>query len=100
MLSCDFLEIYETRCAQCQSTLSIASHIFIMCLVIRQHRWDTEGQSKGNPNYRARFGAWVECIEKFDARFFGISKPEATLMDAQQRMLLEVAWEALKVQFI
>ena len=46
---------------------------------------------------RARFGAFVECIESFDAHAFGISTSEAILMDVQQRMLLETASEAIKV---
>ena len=44
---------------------------------------------------RARFGAWLDSVEAFDAACFGISAPEAELMDAQQRLLLEVSWEAL-----
>ncbi|SFB44201.1 phthiocerol/phenolphthiocerol synthesis type-I polyketide synthase D [Amycolatopsis marina] len=37
----------------------------------------------------------LEDIAGFDADFFGITPREAEVMDPQQRVLLEVAWEAL-----
>ncbi|MDT5253922.1 MAG: phthiocerol/phenolphthiocerol synthesis type-I polyketide synthase, partial [Mycobacterium sp.] len=43
-----------------------------------------------------RFGGYMEALDAFDAEFFDISTREATKMDPQQRMLLEVAWEALE----
>ncbi|KAF2205968.1 6-methylsalicylic acid synthase [Delitschia confertaspora ATCC 74209] len=41
-------------------------------------------------------GYFLENLEAFDAAFFGISPKEAEQMDPQQRLSLEVAWEALE----
>ena len=43
-----------------------------------------------------RSGSFLDDIDAFDADFFEISSREAAKMDPQQRMLLEVAWEALE----
>ena len=41
-------------------------------------------------------GGFVDEIERFDAVFFNISPREARHIDPQQRVLLELAWEALE----
>ncbi|KAJ5215365.1 6-methylsalicylic acid synthase [Penicillium cinerascens] len=41
-------------------------------------------------------GYFLDHLENFDAQFFGISPKEAEQMDPQQRLSLEVTWEALE----
>jgi amino acid adenylation domain-containing protein len=48
-----------------------------------------------NPHY-VPAGAVLEDIEYFDASFFGYSPREAEVIDPQQRLFLECAWQALE----
>jgi amino acid adenylation domain-containing protein len=48
-----------------------------------------------NPNY-VKAAAMIEGAELFDASFFDLSPREAEIIDPQQRLFLECAWEALE----
>ncbi|MGP4111966.1 SDR family NAD(P)-dependent oxidoreductase [Streptomyces sp. 4N509B] len=41
-------------------------------------------------------GGYLDAIDRFDAAFFGISPREAAALDPQQRLVLELGWEALE----
>jgi acyl transferase domain-containing protein/acyl carrier protein len=49
-----------------------------------------------NDSNYVKAGAVLEDIEWFDAHFFGYSPREAKLIDPQQRLFLECAWDALE----
>jgi acyl transferase domain-containing protein/acyl carrier protein/protein-L-isoaspartate O-methyltransferase len=63
-------------------------------------RWPLDRYYDPNPDaphrMSTRFGGFLDDIRGFDADFFGISPREAASMDPQQRLFLEVAWEALE----
>ncbi|MCB2078136.1 MAG: SDR family NAD(P)-dependent oxidoreductase [Novosphingobium sp.] len=43
----------------------------------------------------SRWGGLIDGIDMFDAEFFGMAESEAATLDPQQRILLQVAWEAM-----
>ncbi|MFI1399302.1 type I polyketide synthase [Streptomyces sp. NPDC020681] len=67
---------------------------------IPEDRWAPQrAQSRENAAVLSRVisnGSFLDDIGGFDASFFGISATEARQLDPQQRMALEVAWEALE----
>jgi phthiocerol/phenolphthiocerol synthesis type-I polyketide synthase E len=48
-----------------------------------------------DPNY-VKASSSLEGVEMFDASFFGFTPREAAIIDPQQRLFLECAWEALE----
>ncbi|MFE1958739.1 SDR family NAD(P)-dependent oxidoreductase [Streptomyces sp. NPDC059479] len=65
---------------------------------VPEGRWLTE---TGHPapeetGSGMRRGGFLDRVDTFDAAFFGISPREAVTMDPQQRLVLELAWEALE----
>ena len=64
-------------------------------------RWDIDQFYDPDPDAKdkmyIRQAGFLDHVDQFDPLFFGISPQEALTLDPQQRLILEVAWEALEV---
>jgi len=63
-------------------------------------RWDVNALFDPDPDapgkIATRWGGFLSDLAGFDAEFFDITPREAVNLDPQQRLVLEVAWEALE----
>ncbi|WP_405602993.1 ACP S-malonyltransferase [Streptomyces sp. NBC_01410] len=56
--------------------------------------YDADGEDEGKTH--SKWAALMDGVDGFDSLFFNISPREAELMDPQQRLFLEVAYEAMQ----
>ena len=67
---------------------------------VPRSRWNVEAVYHPDPSapgkMSSRQGGFLPRIEEFDAAFFGITPREAPYVDPRQRLMLEIAWEALE----
>ncbi|MEU2083018.1 SDR family NAD(P)-dependent oxidoreductase [Streptomyces albus] len=50
----------------------------------------------GRETAGGHWGGFIDGADRFDAEFFGITPREAAVLDPQQRLMLELAWEAFE----
>jgi acyl transferase domain-containing protein len=67
---------------------------------VPRDRWDIDAIYHPDPDspgkIYTRMGAFLEHVDQFDAGFFGMSGRETRKTDPQQRLGVEVSWEALE----
>ena len=67
---------------------------------IPKDRWELDhffdpDKSKAGSSY-SKWGGFIDGVDEFDPLFFNISPREAELMDPQERLFLQTAWEAIE----
>ena len=90
------------RLPQAESLEELWAHLAAGTSLITEvpsERWDAKAW-RGNPatgnKTSSIWGGFVEGADTFDASFFNVTPREAAWMDPQQRMALEMAWQAIE----
>jgi acyl transferase domain-containing protein/acyl carrier protein len=60
----------------------------------KDYYFDADTSVKGKMN--TMWGGFLDAVDQFDPEFFGISPRETNQMDPQQRLMMELSWEALE----
>ena len=67
---------------------------------VPRDRWAASAYAEIDPETAAemptQYGGFLSNVDRFDPHFFGIAPREALTLDPQQRLVLEVVWEALE----
>ena len=63
-------------------------------------RWDVDKyyseDERAPGKMYTKYGAFIDNIDQFEPEFFSLTPREAERMDPQQKLFLEVAWEAIE----
>ncbi|HXH41886.1 MAG TPA: SDR family NAD(P)-dependent oxidoreductase [Thermoanaerobaculia bacterium] len=67
---------------------------------VPSERWDHSLYFDPDPNKAgksySKWGGFIDDVDKFDPRFFNISPKEAAMIDPQERLFLETAWQTIE----
>ncbi|MCL2372062.1 MAG: type I polyketide synthase [Defluviitaleaceae bacterium] len=67
---------------------------------VPKDRWDRHTYYHKDRSFSGKTvsqrGGFIDNFDKFDPQFFGITPREAAFIDPQQRVLMEVSWEAME----
>ena len=66
---------------------------------VPKDRWDIsyfDGMESPSGKTMSKWGGFVNDVDCFDAQFFRVSPREAKLLDPQERMFIEICWEAME----
>uniref|UniRef100_UPI003BEF0529 SDR family NAD(P)-dependent oxidoreductase n=1 Tax=Burkholderia arboris TaxID=488730 RepID=UPI003BEF0529 len=62
-------------------------------------RWDADAYFDPTPQPHRSYGKWggfIDGVDRFDPKFFGILPSQAAAMDPQERLFLESCWDLLE----